>query len=436
MKRLTNTPPTTSVLSSHNPILRWMTLFGWAVIVLAHLVIFLYDLVFDYFQMLIPCSGPDCNFLAISEAEVAVLESWGLTTRTYALSMILIPVVVLLVYWALGGLILWRQGTSRFGLAVSLALIVIPITTYASDHDWSTSNPNLTLLGVIVGILGAFITLVFFYLIPNGRFSPRWAYIPLIGTLLLLGVQTMAAGSIITLPAQGLTLVNISLVSLVLVGGGLQIYRYLRDSNPIERQQTKWILAGILSYILSIIVWVLIFGGALDIPAGTPRLVANYVGWYSGLLTILALPAALTIAILRYRLWDIDILIRRTLQYSLLSGLLAFIYFGLTTLLQRLFFTNQQSEISIVLSALAIAALFFPLRNRVQDFIDKRFYRKKYDAQKVVDEFAATCRNETDINRLVTRLAEGIDETLQPEKVSVWIKDTKARAQRSEEAKS
>jgi hypothetical protein len=77
---------------------------------------------------------------------------------------------------------------------------------------------------------------------------------------------------------------------------------------------------------------------------------------------------------------------------------------------------------------------WFPLRNRVQEFIDKRFYRKKYDAQKVLDEFAITCRNETDINRLVTRLAEGIDETLQPEKVSVWIKDTKA--QRREDAKS
>jgi uncharacterized membrane-anchored protein YjiN (DUF445 family) len=104
--------------------------------------------------------------------------------------------------------------------------------------------------------------------------------------------------------------------------------------------------------------------------------------------------------------------------------------------MQRLIFTNQQSDISIVLSVLAIAAVFFPLRKRVQEFIDKRFYRKKYDAQKVLAEFAATCRNETDINKLVTRLAEGIDETLQPEKVSVWIKDTKARAQRSEDAKS
>jgi hypothetical protein len=145
-------------------------------------------------------------------------------------------------------------------------------------------------------------------------------------------------------------------------------------------------------------------------------LLLNVVGY-------LTLPVTIGISILRYRLFDIDLLIRRTLQYSLLSGLLALTYFGSITVLQRLFFANQQSEISIVLSTLAIAALFFPLRNRVQEFIDKRFYRKKYDAQKVLAEFAATCRDETDLDKLTARLAEVIDETLQPEKVSVWIKD-------------
>ncbi|MBL8046429.1 MAG: hypothetical protein JNL09_07810 [Anaerolineales bacterium] len=147
-------------------------------------------------------------------------------------------------------------------------------------------------------------------------------------------------------------------------------------------------------------------------------------------LLFLLTPVSLAIAILRHRLFDIDILIRRTLQYSLLSGLLGLTYFGLITILQSRFrsVSGQQSEISIVLSTLAIAALFFPLRNRVQEFIDKRFFRKKYDAQKVLAEFAATCRDETDLDKLTARLVEVIDETLQPEKVSVWIKpDTKQK---------
>ena len=121
-------------LSQRNPLLRWIALVIWVLIVLAHLILFLFDLNLDFSQMLVPCAGPGCNFLAISSAEVAVLTSWGLTTRAYALAMITVPVVVLLVYWALGGLILWRQGSSRFGLAVSLALIVIPISIVSGSH--------------------------------------------------------------------------------------------------------------------------------------------------------------------------------------------------------------------------------------------------------------------------------------------------------------
>ena len=152
-----NNSPTTSALSPYNSILRWITLIGWVLIVLAHLIIFLVDLVFDYSQMVTPCSGAACNFLALAAAEVAVLDAWGLTTQVYAAVMIAIPVIVLLVYWVLGGLILWQQGPSRLGLAVSLALIVFPIFTFAGDHDWSTSNPNVALLGAVVGILGTFI---------------------------------------------------------------------------------------------------------------------------------------------------------------------------------------------------------------------------------------------------------------------------------------
>jgi hypothetical protein len=418
----TMTAKTQQPLYQRNPVLRWIALGSWILIALAHLILFLFDLNSDFSQMLVPCAGADCNFLAISSAEVAVLTSWGLTTRAYALAMITVPVVVLLVYWALGGLILWRQGTSRLGLAVSLALIVIPITTYASDHDWS-SNPNLAFLGLVVGILGALITLVFFYLIPNGRFSPRWAYIPLICTILLLSGVNMAENGIITLSARVLSLGNISLVSLALFGGGLQIYRYLRDSNAIERQQTKLILFGILSYVLAIIVWVLIFGGGLDIPAGKTRLLANFAGWYSGLVTILLLPAAITIAILRYRLWDIDLIIRKTLVYAVLTGLLVLGYVGMVLLLQSAFdvVSDQQSPAAIVISTLVIAALFAPLRQRVQDWIDRRFYRRKYDAAQTLAAFAATARDEVDLGELAAELVRVVRQTMQPAHVSLWF---------------
>jgi hypothetical protein len=135
------------------------------------------------------------------------------------------------------------------------------------------------------------------------------------------------------------------------------------------------------------------------------------------------------VSILQFRLWDIDILIRRTLHYSILSGLLALIYFGLIVILQSIFtvFSGGRSELVTVASTLAMAALFFPLRNRVQAFIDRRFYRQKYNAQKVLAEFAATCRDETDIEKLTARLVEVVGETMQPEQVNVWLKPANDR---------
>ncbi|MGQ0604499.1 MAG: hypothetical protein ACT4QE_22695, partial [Anaerolineales bacterium] len=147
------------------------------------------------------------------------------------------------------------------------------------------------------------------------------------------------------------------------------------------------------------------------------------------LLALTITPITVMFSILQFRLWDIDILIRRTLQYSVLSGLLALIYFGLVVVLQNLLSAvgSQQSEFVTVASTLTIAALFFPLRKRIQNFIDRRFYRQKYDAQRVLAEFAATCRDETDLDKLTTRLAEVVDDTLQPERVSVWLKPAKDR---------
>src|SRR5581483_10701884 len=174
-----------------------------------------------------------------------------------------------------------------------------------------------------------------------------------------------------------------------------------------------------------------------------PNLLSDWSGQVLGAITTLALPVCLAVAITRYRLFDISVIIRRTVTYALVVALLVLIYFGIVILLQQMFAavsgeamsrimsgipgvrdiaSGQRSEVITVLSTLAIAALFVPLRNRIQDTIDRRFNRKKYDAQKVLNEFATTVRDETDLEKLTGNLMDVVNETMQPESVSVWLR--------------
>ncbi|NKQ36871.1 MAG: hypothetical protein HF973_14830 [Chloroflexi bacterium] len=423
---------TPSTPTQTRPVVRWLALGGWMLVALANLLFFLFDLISDYSQMLVPCAGVlgmagGCNFLAISSEEVAVLSSWGLTLQNYAAVMLIPPVICLLAYWALGGLILWRQGTSRLGLTVSLALIVLPVSTISGSHDWSGNNPTLIFLAVTVAILGNVIMIGFLYLLPNGRFSPQWAYIPLTGTIMLVAALSLDVNGIIALSAQTSSLLQIIIVGLVLFGGSLQIYRYLRDANTEERQQTKWIIFGVVSYVVTVMLWVLIFGSALVIPAGRPRLLVNLCSWFfAGSFLLLILPAAITIAILRYKLWNIDPIINRTLVYGGLTLMVVLLYILTVGGLGLLFRSSGSLPISLIATGL-IAVAFHPVRERLQRGVNRLMYGQRDDPVGMLTHLAQRLETADSPESILPTLVETIATTLKLPYAALWLPQTESQ---------
>jgi hypothetical protein len=285
---------------------------------------------------------------------------------------------------------------------------------------WLTSWIWVPSLGLLVFLL---------LLFPTGRLpSSRWRWFAgfsaltvLVGTV-SVALSSEASTSLALNPLGIESLKNVDLIvqpvifTLALLAA-ISMFRRLSRASEVERQQIKW-----FAYAAAVA-----FSGGIVQHNLSVALNASWVWWVGFVLSTVGLfgiPISLGVAILRYRLFEIDLIINRTLVYGSLTGLLALFYFGSVTALQYFFslLTGQGNTLAIVASTLAIAALFSPLRRRIQGFIDHRFYRRKYDARKTLEEFGSRLREETDLEKLCEDLAEVVDETMQPAHLSVILR--------------
>jgi hypothetical protein len=351
-------------------------------------------------------------------AAAAELARFGLMPGVaVALSGSLIHIGVPVGCLLMAAFIFGRRPDRPITLAVSAMLALYGPFKNTGLVDVGLDSLGLAGLGTVYALLFGTLTSYTLLTFPNGRFVPAWSWL-----LLVVGLAVDAAAA-----ASGAASDDEppTLVLFLIVAFALQAYRYKRVSSAAERQQSKWGLVGLAAFLLNAVLWV----GVVE-PANTAGVTGlPYLVLFAPLnfVLVLGFPAALMIASLRYHLWDIDVLVRRTLVYSALTAVLALIYFGSVIVLQGILqaLTGQrQSALVTVLSTLAIAALFGPLRSRVQAAIDRRFYRRKYNAARIMAAFSATLRTDAyaELDNVTAQLIETVNATLQPAEAGLWLK--------------
>jgi MFS family permease len=354
------------------------------------------------------CTGAACGYAQPTPDSAQALQKLGLSVATYAAFTLALDIALAFLCFALGAVIFWRRSDDWMALLGALAVVAsVALNPNVYGMDMSSAWGWLAMVMYVFGT-GMYLLVLS---LSDGRFVTRWAR----WLLLFWVVAVIHYFIFMNIFYQ---LVWLAALGLLLIA---QAYRHRSASSPLQRQQGKWFL----------------FGGCVEVIIGVgftvPLLIfpsLGQAGSFYQLVAALALivlslifPLSLGLAILRYRLWDIDIIIHRTLVYSTLTVLLAAVYFGLVFALQFLLrgLISQTSGVAIVVSTLAIAALFQPLRRRIQSLIDRRFYRRKYDAARTLAAFSATIRDEVDLNQLCTKLTAVVEETMQPAHVSLWL---------------
>jgi hypothetical protein len=341
----------------------------------------------------------------------AELPAAHLTPAEYVAIQICYAVVFMLVCLAVATVIYLRAGREPVALFCAYTLMALGCG-FGFLAGLTITNPILNALSVIFTGVAQVLAGWFFLIFPSGRFVPRWSRWCVLAAA--VGIAAVTASAIARVQPAPNAAQPIS-TALILLGAGAQVYRYRRVSTLTERQQTKWVVFGLAAAMAGIIVFVLV---GLAAPAAKSQVDNNLVGGVF-ILILAIIPVFIGIAVLRTHLWDIGLVISRTLTYAIVTALLAGVYAGLVLLTTRVL--PFHAAVAVAISTLAAAAAFHPLRQRVQRVVDRRFNRARYDADQAIAAFAAGLKDAADPDAVHARLLAAVHQALEPAHASVWI---------------
>jgi hypothetical protein len=401
----------------------------WMIVTVLAVGLFVIGLPARHAQLQVVSFSANTRVGELLPSEAQALVDLGLSPTFYANYFTLLEAISALPFLLVAAVLFWRKANERVVFLISITGILvgtmaIPVAPalVSARPEWET--PVLVLRNVaILGLITQF------FVFPDGRFVPGWTRWAAYGWGAYLLAATFVPSLAPPVGLAGLGPQDIPVMIWLFIWMGLgayaQIFRYRFISTPIQRQQTKYVVLGmVVSFTLAFLAFLINYLGESTIPSPVVAMQLRLLSLtFTLLITLPVLPLSVALSILRYRLWDIDLIIRRTLVYGLLTALLGLVYFGSVVVLQALFtaLMGEQSTVAIVLSTLGIAALFTPLRSRVQAFIDRRFYRQRYNSEQVLAAFAEQARQETDLEALTEGLMGVVGETMQPEGLSLWI---------------
>jgi hypothetical protein len=391
---------------------------GWPLVAALILALSILAIPAAYAQLRVPCLEHCTNSRATPQIAAAVTAA-GYSLELYAAYVIALCLLVLATCVIVGGLLYRVRAKSPLTLTGAYGLLLFPLSSTPLAKFFEGESPVGPLVAALE-VVGVTASMWFFLTFPDGRFVPRWTrwvlFIYLLGTIpRRLGLW----------PGLALSVEGPGFVLIFAVLFGSWAYRYRSSVNPKHRRQIRWAIFGFIAsftgFLLALGFGGLSISGALPIEVAPLALLAAFGVVY---LSLASVPVWLAVAILRHRLYDIDLLIKRTVVYSATSAAIAATFFaGIVALQAALQPLTSGSELSVAASTLVSFALFQPIRRRIQGAVDRRFDRSRYDAARTLELFADRLRDEVDLDSLRAHLLGAVQQTMGPAHTSLWLRE-------------